>query len=86
LALFSSIRHFSNWKIKGFIKPENLMERQTGVWVIDNSNALFGEEFWDTSKGTLVFKNQFIVSRCWNTAKEQSFWIPELGGIDWTII
>ena len=24
-------------KIKGFIKPENLMERQTGVWVIDNS-------------------------------------------------
>jgi very-short-patch-repair endonuclease len=24
-------------KIKGFIKPENLMERQTGVWIIDNS-------------------------------------------------
>ena len=24
-------------KIKGFIKPENLMERQTGVWFIDNS-------------------------------------------------
>ena len=56
------------------------------LWVIDNSNELFGEEFWVTSKVTLVFKNQFIVSRCWNTAKEQSFWIPELGGIDWTII
>lgn len=57
------------------------------LWVIDNDNEIFGEEIWDTLRGTYkVFKNKSPVSRCWNTAKEQSFWIPELGGIDWTKI
>ena len=61
-------------------------------WVFDNDNQLFGTEFWDirvfvgNNAGTFkVFKNQFTVSRCWNREKENSFWIPEFGTMDWTI-
>lgn len=61
------------------------------LWVIDNQNEIFNqgtnlEVFAENSSGTYKVFGKLQIARCWNSTKEQSFWIPELGGIDWTII
>jgi hypothetical protein len=60
-------------------------------WVIDNQNEIFNqgtnvEVFSENSSGAYKVFGELQIARCWNSTKEQSFWIPELGGIDWTII